>query len=150
MGDESSDTGARELRFEQRLAAAMRRREEQHPLPVPADLAATVTARVMASARTIPAFVPVPWWKHALVIAGGVAVATAAALLSWWIAVTRIDAALVDRLERFETMTASLGSPLDFLYDLYATTPVTDFVAIAFALATVALLVAFRLSPLDD
>ncbi len=150
MGDESSDTGARERRFEQRLAAAVRKRQERHRVPVPANLTSVVMAAVQHSARPLPAFAPAPWWKHALVIAGGVAVAAAAALVSWWIAVTRIYPALVDRLEGFGTMTASLGSPLDFLYDLYATTPVTDFVAIAFALATVALLVAFRLSPLDD
>jgi hypothetical protein len=150
MGDESSDTGARELRFEQRLAAAVRKRQERHRVPVPANLTSTVMAAVRHSVRPVPAFVPVPWWKQAAVFVGGILIATAAALLSWWIAVTRIYPALVDRLEGFETMTASLASPLDFLYDLYATTPVTDFVAIAFALATVALLVAFRLSPLDD
>ena len=150
MGSQSTDSGARERRFEQRLAGAMRRREQQHSLPVPADLASAVMFGVMRSAQPAAALAPIPWWKHALVIAGGVAVAAAAAFVSWWVVAWRLYPALAERWGHIEATLASLGSPIDFLFDLYATTPVTDFVAMALLVLTIPLVLAFRLTALGD
>lgn len=150
MRDTSYPDDERARTFEERLAAAVRKHEQRHSLPVPPNLTTTIMAAIRHAASPVPAPFAIPWWKHALVIVGGAAGAAVAALGSWWVIVTQVYPVVQDRLERLEITTSSIGSPVDFLYDLYATTSVTDFVALALVVATIPLLFAFRLSPVDN